>query len=209
MTITATSADGSKEKATFKLNIVQGIESLTLENQVVAVKKSLKLAKLIEINPAAATNKKLTWAIVGDAHGATISSSGVLNTKKVDVSEGSVVLTVSASAQDGCGAEPAVCSVTVYPATTKVSIWNGEETVTGKTLKLEAGKSLTLEGFCEGAANVYTWKSGNKNVTVEDGVVTASEAAAGKTVTITCTAADQTGKKATVKIKILASKAEG
>ena len=210
VTITATAADGSKEKATFTLNIVQGIESLTLEDQVVAVKKSLKLAKLIQINPAAATNKKLTWTIVGDTFGAKLSSAGVLDTKKVDVSNGPVVLTVSASAQDGWGAEPAVCTVTVYPATTKkMVVMNGEEVVGKKdVLELEVGKTLTLKGFCQGAANVYTWKSNNKNVQVEDGVITASEAAIGKTVTITCTAADGTNIKVSVKVKIVAPTVE-
>ena len=210
VTITATAADGSKEKATFTLNIVQGIESLTLEDQVVAVKKSLKLAKLIQINPAAATNKKLTWTIVGDTFGAKLSSAGVLDTKKVDVSNGPVVLTVSASAQDGWGAEPAVCTVTVYPATTKkMVVMNGEEVVGKKdVLELEVGKTLTLKGFCQGAANVYTWKSNNKNVQVEDGVITASEAAIGKTATITCTAADGTNIKVSVKVKIVAPTVE-
>ena len=210
VTITATAADGSKEKATFTLNIVQGIESLTLENQVVAVKKSLNLTKLIRINPTTATNKKLTWTIVGDTFGAKISSSGVLDTKKVDVSGGPVVLTVSASAQDGCGATPATCTVTVYPATTKKMVVMNGEAVVGKKdiLELEAGKTLVLKGFCEGAANVYTWKSNNKNVQVEDGVITASEAAVGKTVTITCTAADGTKIAKSVKVKIIAPAAE-
>ena len=206
VTITATAADGSKEKATFTLNIVQGIESLSLENRVIAVKKSLNLAKLIRINPTTATNKKLTWTIVGDTFGAKISSSGVLDTKKVDVSGGPVVLTVSASAQDGCGATPATCTVTVYPATTKKMVVMNGEVVVGKkdVLELEVGKTLTLKGFCEGAANVYTWKSNNKNVQVEDGVITASEAAIGKTVTITCTAADGTNVTVSVKVKIIA-----
>ena len=79
----------------------------------------------------------------------------------------------------------------------------------GKTvLELEAGKTLTLKGFCEGAANVYTWGSNNKNVQVENGVITASEAAIGKTVTITCTAADGTNVKVSVKVKIIAPATE-
>ena len=204
VTITATADDGSKEKAVFTLKIVEGVGQLTLEDQAVAVKKSLKLGSKIKINPTTATNKKLKWEIVGEACGAAISGSGVLNTKKVDVSNGPVKLTVQASPLDGCGAEPVQCTVTVYPATTKITLKNGEETVTGGKLKLEAGKSLTLTGECAGAANVYTWKSSNKNVAVEDGVVTAAEAAVGKTVTITCTAADGTGVKATVKVTITA-----
>ena len=212
VTITATADDGSKEKVSFTLNIVEGIKSLTLENQVIAAKKSLKLASKIQINPTTATNKSLKWEIVGDAHGATIDSKkGVLNTKKVDVSSGPVKLTISASPTDGFGATPAVCTVTVYPATTKAGlcIKNGETVVASKdVLELVAGEELTLTGYCEGAANVYTWKSNNKNVTVNNGVVTASEAAIGKTVTITCTADDGTGVKVTAKVKIVAPEAE-
>lgn len=212
VTITATADDGSKEKTTFTLNIVEGIESLHLAPQVIAAGKTLKLADKIEINPTTATNKKLNWGIVGDAHGATIDSKkGVLNTKKVDVSSGPVKLTISASPTDGFGATPAVCTVTVYPATTKAGlcIKNGETVVASKdVLELVAGEELTLTGYCEGAANVYTWKSNNKNVTVNNGVVTASEAAIGKTVTITCTADDGTGVKVTAKVKIVAPEAE-
>ena len=210
VTITATAADGSKEKATFTLNIVQGIESLTLEDQVIAVKKSLNLAKKIQINPASATNKNLKWKIVGDAYGATISSKGVLNTKKVDVSAGPVELKISATAMDGCGATPAVCTVTVYPATTKakMTIMHGDAVVGKKdVLELEAGKELVLKGYCEGAANVYTWKSSSKKVQVVDGVVKAAEnAVSSKPVTITCTAADGTNVKVSVKVKIVAPK---
>ncbi len=209
VTITATANDGSKEKVSFTLNIVAGIESLTLDNQVIAVKKNLNLAKLITINPADATNKKLTWTILGDDHGAKLTAAGALNTSKVDVSDGPVELTVSASAQDGCGATPAICTITVYPATNKTMVVMNGETVVGKTvLELEAGKTLTLKGFCEGAANVYTWGSNNKNVQVENGVITASEAAIGKTVTITCTAADGTNVKVSVKVKIIAPATE-
>ena len=72
----------------------------------------------------------------------------------------------------------------------------------------EAGPTLTLKGFCKGAANVYTWKSNNKNVQVADGVITADKAAIGKTVIITCTAADGTNVNVTAKVKIVAPAAE-
>ena len=139
-----------------------------------------------------------------------MTAAGALNTSKVDVSDGPVVLTVSASAQDGCGATPATCTVTVYPATTKKMVVMNGEAVVGKKdiLELEAGKTLVLKGFCQGAANVYTWKSNNKNVQVENGVITASEAAIGKTVTITCTAADGTNVTVSVKVKIIAPATE-
>ena len=71
--------------------------------------------------------------------------------------------------------------------------------------ELAAGTELKLKGFCDGAANKYTWKSNNKYVTVKDGTVDADAKAVGKTVTITCTAADGTEKSASVKIRIVAA----
>ena len=68
-----------------------------------------------------------------------------------------------------------------------------------------ARKKLRLSHTPDNAAGEYTWTSSDaKSATVnEDGEVTGL--VAGKTVTITCTAADGSGKKATVKFKILAA----
>ena len=108
-------------------------------------------------------------------------------------------MTITAAAQDGSGLIDS-CVVTIYPATTKV-------TITGAPGELAVGTSLTLTATStpENAANVYTWKSSNKYVTVTDGTVVASDGAVGKTVTITCVAADGTNKSASVKIKIVAA----
>ena len=207
VTITATAMDGSNKKATIKVKGVQPMEDLTLKNPdadlFVAGTKSLKLATAVEIHPATTSNKKLQWSVECEDPNVKINkSTGVLTTKKVDQL---VTATVTAVALDG--SETALSfDVTVYPATTKVNLWNGGKDVTGKTLTAPAGSMVALEAVCEpgNAAGVYTWKSSSTKYAEvdQDGVVTLSDAI-GKTVTITATAADGTNKKATVKIKII------
>ena len=112
-------------------------------------------------------------------------------------------MTITAAAQDGSGMTD-THTVTIYPATTSVALSaDGYEKI---PTTLAVGKTLKLVASCnEGAANQYTWKSNNQYVTVKDGTVAADAKAVGKTVTITCTAADGTGKSASVKIKIVAA----
>lgn len=111
VTITATAADGSGKKMSFKLKIVRRIGSLALNDQSVVEGGSLKMAKLIVMEPAEPSNKKLTWKILSGSEYATLSSDGVLKAKKTDVVR---KVTVQATAQDG-GNASATCIVTIYP----------------------------------------------------------------------------------------------
>ena len=197
VTITATAKDGSAKKASFKLTVVKLMKDLTLEDGIIAGGKSLTLKPLI--TPADTTNKKLSWSVSENAAGIRISASGKLTTKAV---KEAVEVTVTVTALDGSGMT-ADCHVTVYPATTKVTIGTAD----GSTLptKLEAGQTLELKATGnEGSAQAFTWKTNNKLVTVVDGHVVADAKAAGKTVTVTATAADGTNKSASIKLKILA-----
>lgn len=197
VTITATAKDGSGEKASFKLTVVKRMQDLTLERGIIAGGKSLTLKPVI--TPADTTNKKLSWSVNENEASIRISSSGKLTTKAV---KERVTVTVTVKALDGSGVT-AQCDVTVCPATTKVTIGTPD----GSTLptKLEAGQTLELKATGnDGSAQVFTWKSSNKLVTVKDGHVTADPKAVGKTVTITATAADGTNKSASIKLKIVA-----
>ena len=212
VTITATAADGSGKKATLKVKGVQLMEELNLRedqlldeygNLILAGGKSLKLATAVEILPATTSNQKLEWSVECEDPNVKINkSSGVLSTKKVSEM---VTATVSATALDGSGTELSF-DVSIYPATTKVTIRNGGKDVTGTTLTAPVGARVPLVGQSEpaNAANVYTWTPSNTaQATVDaDGTVTLLDAV-GKTVTITGTAVDGTNKKATVKIKIV------
>ena len=113
VTITATAKDGSGKKASFKLNIIKKLKSLTLEDQTVEGGKSLQLKAILD--PVDPTNKKLTWTVSSNNVGAKISSSGKLTTKKV-TKDTKVMVTVSSN--DGTGLT-VTCFVTITPSVKK------------------------------------------------------------------------------------------
>ena len=198
-TITATAADGSGKKTTLKLNVVKRMDLLQLpETAVVGGGKSLTFTKMEGYAiDTLATNQTLNWFLTypdGSSVPASVATltKGVLKTKAVTQP---VELIVRAEATDGSGLA-AECFVTVSPLTTSVSITNAPA-------ELYISRSVDLDAVCNpiGAAQDVTWKSSSASVaTVDaDGIVTALKAG---TVTITATAADGSGKKATAKITI-------
>ena len=195
VTITATANDGSGKKASFKLQIVKLMKSLGLVDVSVAGGKSVTLKPLI--GPADTTNKKLTWSVSENEYGIKINGSGKVSTKAVTEP---VNVTVTVSALDGSGVS-ASCEVTVYPATTKVTI-SAKGGELPASISVDTTLELTASCLPENTANVYTWKSSNEKIAAVDanGVVTAIKA--GK-VKITCTAADGTNKSASVTLKIV------
>lgn len=195
VTITATANDGSGKKASFKLQIVKLMKSLGLVDVSVAGGKSVTLKPVI--GPTDVTNKKLAWSVSENKYGIKINGSGKVSTKAVTEP---VNVTVTVSALDGSGVS-ASCEVTVYPATTKVTI-SAKGGELPASIFTDTTLELTASSLPENTANVYTWKSSNEKIATVDanGVVTAVKA--GK-VKITCTAADGTNKSASVTLKIV------
>ena len=195
VTITATANDGSGKKASFKLQIVKLMKSLELADTSVAGGKSVTLKPVI--GPTDVTNKKLTWSVSENEYGIKINGSGKVSTKAVTEP---VNVTVTVSALDGSGVS-ASCEVTVYPATTKVTI-SAKGGELPASISVDTTLELTASSLPENTANVYTWKSSNEKIAAVDanGVVTAIKAG---TVKITCTAADGTNKSASVTLKIV------
>ena len=195
VTITATANDGSGKKASFKLQIVKLMKFLGLVDVSVAGGKSVTLKPLF--TPADPTNKKLAWSVSENKYGIKINGSGKVSTKAVTEP---VNVTVTVSALDGSGVS-ASCEVTVYPATTKVTI-SAKDGKLPASISVDTTLELTASSLPENTANVYTWKSSNEKIAAVDanGVVTAVKA--GK-VKITCTAADGTNKSASVTLKIV------
>ena len=195
VTITATANDGSGKKASFKLQIVKLMKFLGLVDVSVAGGKSVTLKPLF--TPADPTNKKLAWSVSENKYGIKINGSGKVSTKAVTEP---VNVTVTVSALDGSGVS-ASCEVTVYPATTKVTI-SAKGGELPASIFTDTTLELTASSLPENTANVYTWKSSNEKIAAVDanGVVTAIKAG---TVKITCTAADGTNKSASVTLKIV------
>jgi len=113
-TITATAADGSGKKVSFKLTVVKTITVLRMADQTVVGGKNLNLAKLITIEPSDATNKTLSWQILGGdgASTVTLSSKGELKTKKVTSAQ---TVRIRAEATDG-SEQYVIFTVTINPA---------------------------------------------------------------------------------------------
>lgn len=194
VTITAATTDGSGKKAAFKISVVKLMKNLTLEDASVAGGKTLNVRSVIE--PADTTNKKLTWSVSANDYKITVNSSGRLSTKAVTEK---TTVTVTATAQDGSGTT-ASCEVTVYPATTKVTV-----STDGQMPKTMAvGEILQLNASCmpENAADVYTWKVSNAKVASVDETGKVTFHAPGS-VTVTATAADGTGKSASAKFTVV------
>ena len=195
VTITATANDGSGKKASFKLQIVKLMKFLGLVDVSVAGGKSVTLKPLF--TPADPTNKKLAWSVSENKYGIKINGSGKVSTKAVTEP---VNVTVTASALDGSGVSTS-CEVTVYPATTKVTI-SAKDGKLPASISVDTTLELTASSLPAGTKGTYTWKSSNEKIAAVDanGVVTAIKA--GK-VKITCTAADGTNKSASVTLKIV------
>ena len=195
VTITATANDGSGKKASFKIQVVKLMKSLELANASVAGGKAITLKPII--GPTDTTNKKLAWSVSENEYGIKINGSGKLTTKAVTEP---VAVTVTVSALDGSGVS-ASCKVTVYPATTKVTV-----TASKSTLTVGDQLALTASSLPGNTAGTYTWKSSSTKVATvdENGVVTALKAGSVK---ITVTAADGTGKSASVTLKVVAAPA--
>ena len=229
VTITATAADGSGKKASFKLTVHKTMTEGSLqlpESAFIAGGKSLTMTKLDGYAiDAAATNKTLSWTVAYPNGAAvpktvaTLSSKGVLKTKAVTAP---VVLKITASATDGSG-ECAECIVTIYPATKGVTLYNVDmDVVTKKTVTVPVNLGYTVlpdttnvKGFGytddmtadEYLANGAAWTVtlSKQIATVEfDGqamTVYADGATAGQSVKITLKANDGSGKSAYFTVK--------
>lgn len=211
VTITATAQDGTNKKASVKIKIIRPVRELNFKAETpteVAAGKTLKLANYLQLIPDTPTNKKVTWEITKGEEYAKISSAGVLTAYK-DAVGGEV--TVSCKAQDGFGAKTEWHGV-VKPIATAVEITGAPA---DGVFILKAGEVNTLqlkasvcpydnENDLQNAGQAVDWKSSSSVVTVsKDGLVTFDAKSAGKTVTITATAADGSNKKATVKLKVV------
>lgn len=194
VTITAKAADGSGKKATCKVTVKTLVKitsmKLNYTSKTVYTGKQLQL-KVSTVKPSNASILTYKWKS-SNTKVATVSTTGKVTAVKPGTA------TITASATDGSG-KTATCKITVK-----------DKLVTSITLNktkatLYPGDKLTLKATVSptDATNAAVkWSSSSTSAATVDskGVVTAKTA--GKTATITCTAADGSGVKATCKITV-------
>ena len=109
---------------------------------------------------------------------------------------------VTATAQDS-GAYGESFVIDLYPAAKSVTLYRNTENVTGGKLPVAPGDTFRLTAASQpaDALQAFTWVSSKPQlVSVSDGSVTVLGESG--TAVITCTAADGTGKKASVTLQI-------
>jgi len=198
VTVTATAQDGSGKKASVKVEIIRAVQSIEITGSTeLAGGKSGDLnAKVL---PSNATNKTLVWES-SDPELLRVNKYGDITAAKVDTVQ---QVTVYAKAKDGSGVVGSAV-VTITPAAQKVVLQaDGQETA---EVVLDIGTSpvLQLSSRVEPADALqrvkWTTSSSSTAKVDENGVLTALKTG---TVTVTATAQDGTGKKASLKVKII------
>ena len=212
--ITATAADGTNKSAKITLKIIEKIDKLEIAEVGVAATKSVNLNNFLTINPSNATMKKVNWSWASeyDAQYAaelkvTLNAAGTLSAAKLKSVDYPITLEVRAVAADGLGAQK-YAYVTIYPATTKVTLTNAtsNEVVTGtKTIDINDILTLTAQADPEAAQNAFKWTTSNAKIaTIEvvDGVCTVVPTGKVGSAVIKATATDGTNKSAQVTVKV-------
>lgn len=192
--VTVMAKDGSRKKAVLTVTVVQPVKQVVVTNPAtdkLVLTEGSKFTIQATVSPSNASNKKLTYSSSKE-NVATVNSKGVIKAKTA----GKAVITVKAA--DGSGKQDTI-AVTVGTPVTKVS-------VPSKTVTADAGTTYQMNAKVSPAnASVKTleYTSSDTNLATVDkkGKVTLKNPG---TVKITATAADGSGKKATVTIHIQA-----
>ena len=204
VTITATANDGSKQKASFTLTLIRKTRQILLENAVIAGGKTLKLKPVLLSNVEQGTlssNQKVTWTLSGDVAYATLNNKGALKTKQV-TSKKTVYLT--ATAVD----DPEVsvtCRVQIYPAAVKkITFWDGGPFPNNAKLTMSCGQGWDMyaEVTPEEACSTLVWKSSDPSVVSVDSSTGEFLCLKPGKATLSATAVDGSGKKATLRITV-------
>ncbi len=222
-TITVKAQDGSNATATCKVTVKQLVTHVDITGlDYVAPGKAATYKA--SVFPSYANSKAIVWSVSDNPHGITIDSKGKLSVPAVVSPNDDISVTVYATPKDG-GIESSKL-VKIRPLATEVQgiyfsnevpfynnyTLNGNGTV--KQFDLFTAESEYHNGdekswrstrvclSAETDAEDFEWKSSNEKVAVVDksGEVTA----VGKgTATITYKPADASGKKATVKVRVI------
>ena len=208
-TITATAKDGSKKTATCKVTVkiptVVKVSRVSLnKNDLALTSKGQSYQLSASVAPSNASNKSVKWTS-SNTKVATVSSSG----KVTAIANGNT--TITATAADGSGKKD-ICAVTVNipkpadptptptPSVVKVNSISLNPSSLSLTKKGQTARLSATVSPSNATNKSVTWSSSNNNVaTVSNGVVTA---VGNGSATITATAADGSGKRASCSVTV-------
>ena len=196
-TITCTAKDGSNVKATCKVTVTVPVSGIQLSQTSAALTVGDTLTLTKTIYPSDATNQAVTWMSSSDAV-ASVDSNGKITAKTA----GSAVITCKSVSDNSV---VGICNVTVKAKVqTPSEIKVNKITLNKTTASVTKGKTLQLIATVtpgNATKKEVKWSTSNKNVAMvsTSGLVTAKSAG---TATITCTAQDGSGVKATCKITV-------
>lgn len=203
--ITATATDGSGVSAVTTVNVSSLASDIVITGSN-TVMKGKKITLKAEIYPKSAGIKTVNWSSLMPDIASVDKTTGVVTGKKAGVA------VLMATAADGSNVA-STHTVTVTDAIKKFDIirYDGnsdpddDEVLSGKSVGIDPDYSentcrLTTRITPDTACQIADWKSSNeKVVTVENGVLTAVGMG---NATVTATATDGSGKKASVKVVV-------
>lgn len=188
-TIKCTTQDGGDKYNTFTLTVKQLVESLDIDTTDIDIYVGKTQTIKATISPSNANANTVIWSS-SDTNVATVSSTGLVR----GCGEGTAIITCTTKDESNLSK---TCKVTVHQQITGISLDETTATLfTGETFKLTP--TIAPENV-ENAGVVWTSSNNSIAKVSNTGVVTAI---ARGTVTITCSAEDGLGAKATCRITV-------
>ena len=190
--IIARATDGSGEGTSHEITVTSSgtpVTKIALSGAPASMLKGATATITATITPTNATNKAVTWTSSNTSF-ATVDANGKVTAKGVGT------VTITATAKDGSGVK-ATCQIKVTNPVTKIVLSGAPENmIKGNTATVKATVTPT-----DATDKAVTWSSSATAIATvsTSGVVTAKEPG---TVTITATAKDGSGKKASATITV-------
>lgn len=184
-----------QEIAALKDNVVK-VSSISITTPLsgkIAAGKKVTLKAVV--SPSNATNKGVTWRS-SNTKVAKVDQNGKVTVLK---KSGGKKAVITAVAKDGSGAKGSITIKSMKGVVKSISISGKKKVKAGKSIKLKAKVKAT-----KGANKAVIWSSSNPKVATvsKSGKVSAKPKMKGKKVKITALAADGSGKKKSITIKI-------
>lgn len=193
VTITCAATDGSKKKATCAVTVKKFVKVTAVKLN--ATSKSIYVGKTYTlkatVSPSGATNKTVKWTS-SNTKVATVSTKGVVKGVKAGTA------TITCAATDGSG-KKTTCKVTIK------NLPVSSITLSKTSITVYPTKSYTLTATVspsDATNKAVKWTSSDTTAATVSSTGVVKGIKAGKTATITCTAADGSGKKATCKVAV-------